>query len=213
MTEPDALARRAVGRLAIVLGLHAAHLGAQLEHAERRRVVDPDGQSERNDAASVRLFQSSVCRKPWRILPTSTRPSEQTMLLASCSRGISSEKTPTPKPGSSRDSPTPRRRARRRGRRRRRCLGEATLTATLRTNDVFPMPGRAATMVSSPSCSPAVLASSRSKPVGDAGDALAALARLGDLLEDGANDGLDALDAARFAACARARRWLARRRR
>ena len=37
--------------------------------------------------------------------------------------------------------------------------GDATLTPRLSTNDVFPMPGRAAMMLRSPSCKPAVLAS------------------------------------------------------
>ena len=126
------------------------------------------------------LLQSSGCRKPWRILPTSTRASEQTIRFASCSRGISSEKTATPTPGSSLDAVPALVGA---ARRARRCVGDATFAARLRTKRRLAHAGARrddgeVAVVQAGGLGVEPLEARR-----DAGDAIAALGGVGDLLE------------------------------
>ena len=64
MTKPDALAERAVDPWTIVLGLEAAHLGAQLEDAQRRRVVDPDGKSIEKRCRLGEVVPIAVLQEP-----------------------------------------------------------------------------------------------------------------------------------------------------
>ncbi len=73
----------------------------------------------------------------------STRASEHNMRRTSCSLAISSEKMPTVSP----------------------VLMDA-YCAMLRHSDVFPIAGRAATMMRSPFCRPLVFSSRSTKPVG-----------------------------------------------
>jgi hypothetical protein len=94
-------------------------------------------------AAFDSLGQSSRMSLPVRRRVPSTRASLPSMRWASCSLGISSENTATPLP----DFTT-------------------ALMATLSANEVLPMPGRPAMMIRSPGCMPAVMASTRVKPVG-----------------------------------------------
>ena len=93
-------------------------------------------------ATSIRRGQSfSSSSSPRASFVASICPSAQKMRCMSCSRGISSEKNATVPPW------------------------RATCVATLRTKAVFPIAGRAATMMRSDFCSPRVMLSRVFSPV------------------------------------------------
>ena len=98
--------------------------------------------SERRPAAVVSLGQSDSPRNPLRIFWESTRASEESMRMASCSLAISSEKTATGTPSSTEQ-----------------------YWAMLRAKAVLPMLGRPAMMTRSERCRPEVISSSFVKPV------------------------------------------------
>ena len=148
----------------VVLGLEAAHLRAELEERERRRVVDPDRKLPRCDAACVSLLQSlrrehpgaHACRR--RPAPRSRACGWRAARAASRARR---RRRRSPAPPSARSGRS----------RALELLGLATLTAMFRTKLVLPMPGRAATIVRSPSWRPrghAVVAVEAGRDAGDA---------------------------------------------
>ena len=105
--ETDACARRAVGAPGDRTRPAGGASWRAARGAERRRVVDPDGQAvEKRRRFGEVVPVVGLASSPGGSCPRRRAPREQTMRLASCSRGISSENTATPNPGSSRASPT-----------------------------------------------------------------------------------------------------------
>ena len=105
------------------------------------------GASASLPAAVVMRIQSLVSRKPPRSFIESTRASEHRRRSHSDSFDISSENTSAGNGWRSLPSGS-----------LRFCM--AALTTMFMTNDVLPIDGRAAMMMRSPGCSPAVIASS-----------------------------------------------------
>ncbi|MNR14826.1 hypothetical protein D3C85_1313220 [compost metagenome] len=93
--------------------------------------------------AWVRRGQSSSSRRPVRSRCWSSRPTEPSIRMASCTPAISIENTATGRPCST-----------------------ATCSPMFSENAVLPIDGRPATMIRSPACMPLVILSRSMKPVG-----------------------------------------------
>ncbi len=161
---------------------------------KRRRVVDPDRQ-----APEVRRRLREFAPVLRREVPLAELADVDARLAAAAcgsrfARGASRARTPRRR-RPARPSASPRLGALPGDSRPR---GEATLVATLSTKLVLPMPGRAATMLRSPGCSPAVSAVVAVESRRGPGDAVAALHRLGQRLERLLHHVEELLDAARL---------------
>src|SRR5262249_7442128 len=125
----------------VALALQAPRLGTQLQHRQRRRVVDVDGRLGEAVGGGGQTWRGAARRARPFVGPP--RASEQSMRKTSCSFDIWSENTATPV-----------------------CASRAAYCAMLSAKAVLPMLGRPATMIKSPGCSPAVFLSRSTKPVG-----------------------------------------------